>query len=95
MYSLNLLLRSIEVLLGCNVRGNHLGCTTLLLLLPGGFGNASLFLIVKQNQGGVLTLDGRRQAILMIVPEKIEQFLETDHRGIIVNFQHLSMVTPA
>lgn len=90
----NLRFGSKEVVLRRNLRCDDLRSPSLLFFQLRCLCHLPLLIVVEQNQGGILPLDGRGQAIFVVVPEQIQQLLEADHRGIVVDFQDLRVIAP-
>lgn len=84
----------IEDASGCNF-GDDLFRGSLDLLICTTFHrNATLFFVVVQNQRHILALDAGGQTVLVVVPEQVQQVREADHRWIVMNFNHLGVITP-
>lgn len=52
----------------------------------------ALLVVVREDQRRVLALDARRQPVLVVVPEQLQQLLVGDHRRIEVDADHLGVV---
>lgn len=75
-----------------NLGDHHLGQAAPRLSGATLLGDQRLRRTVRQNQRHVLALDARRQAVLVVVPEQLEQLLVRNDGWIVVDGDHLGVV---